>query len=76
MFVYDKKLAAYAERHCAYGKQLFLCLRYYRDGRIDRATNARLQKHILDSMARVRRDAQEYARRHGLSEADLNQYWW
>lgn len=75
--MYDKKLAAYAEKHNAYSNQLRLCVRYYCEGRIDRATNARLQKPILDGMARVWRNAQAYARRHGISTTELNNsYWW
>ena len=74
--MYNKKLAAYAEKHCAYVKQLNLCVRYFCAGRINTATNARLQKRILDGMARVWRNAQAYARRHNISAEEMRAYQW
>ena len=74
--MYDKKLAAYAEKHCAYVKQLDLCARYFWTGRINTEVNARLYKSILDDMNRVWRNAQAYARRHGISAEEMRSYQW
>ena len=74
--MYDKKLAAYAEKHYAYVKQLDLCARYFWAGRINTEVNARLYKSILDDMNRVWRNAQAYARRHGISAEEMRAYQW
>lgn len=74
--MYDKKLAAYAEKHYAYVKQLRLCVKYFCAGRINAEVNARLQKSILDGMNRVWRNAQSYARRHGISTEEMRWYQW
>ena len=74
--MYDKKLAAYAEKHHAYVRQLDLCARYFCAGRINTEVNARLHKSILDGMARVWRNAQTYARRHGISAEEIRSYQW
>ena len=74
--MYDKKLAAYAEKHLAYVRQLDLCARYFCAGRINTETNARLQKSILGGMNRVWRNAQAYARRHGISREEILSYQW
>ena len=74
--MYDEKLAAYAEKHLAYVRQLDLCARYFCAGRINTETNARLQKSILGGMNRVWRNAQAYARRHGISREEILSYQW
>lgn len=74
--MYDKKLAAYAEKHCAYVRQLELCARYFCAGRINTEVNARLQKSILNGMDRVWKNAQAYARRHGISREEMRTYQW
>ena len=74
--MYDKKLAAYAEKHLAYVRQLDLCARYFCAGRINTEVNARLQKSILNGMARVWRNTQAYARRHGISREEILSYRW
>ena len=74
--MYDKKLAAYAEKHLAYVRQLDLCARYFCAGRINTETNSRLHKSILDGMARVWRNAQAYAWRHGISREEILSYQW
>lgn len=74
--MYDKKLAAYAEKHLAYVRQLDLCVRYFCAGRINAETNARLHKSILDGMNRVWKNAQAYARRHGISREEILSYQW
>lgn len=74
--MYDKKLAAYAEKHLAYVRQLDLCARYFCAGRINTETNARLHKSILGGMARVWKNAQAYARRHGISSEEMRSYQW
>lgn len=74
--MYDKKLAAYAEKHYAYVKQLHLCVRYFCAGRINTEVNARLQKSILNGMNRVWKNAQAYARRNGISAEEMRSYQW
>ena len=74
--MYDKKLAAYAEKHLAYVRQLDLCARYFCAGRINTETNARLQKSILGGMNRAWKNAQAYARRHGISREEILSYQW
>ena len=74
--MYDKKLAAYAEKHLAYVRQLDLCARYFCAGRINTETNARLQKSILGGMNRAWKNAQAYARRHGISREEIFSYQW
>ena len=74
--MYDKKLAAYAEKHCAYVRQLELCARYFCAGRINAEVNARLHKSILDGMSRAWNNAQAYARRHGISREEILSYGW
>ena len=74
--MYDKKLAAYAEKHCAYVRQLDLCARYFCAGRINAETNARLHKSILGGMNRAWKNAQAYARRHGISREEIFSYRW
>ena len=74
--MYDEKLAAYAEKHYACVKQLELCARYFCAGRINAETNARLHKSILDGMNRAWKNAQAYARRHGISREEILSYQW
>ena len=74
--MYDKKLAAYAEKHLAYVRQLDLYARYFCAGRINTETNARLHKSILGGMNRVWKNAQAYARRHGISAEEMRSYQW
>ena len=74
--MYDKKLAAYAEKHYAYVRQLDLCARYFCAGRINAETNARLHKSILGGMSRAWKNAQTYARRHGISREEVLSYQW
>ena len=74
--MYDKKLAAYAEKHYAYVRQLDLCARYFCAGRINAEVNARLHKSILNGMDRVWKNAQAYARRHGISAEEMRAYQW
>ena len=74
--MYDKKLAAYAEKHCSCVRQLELCARYFCAGRINAEVNARLQKSILDGMNRAWKNAQAYARRHGISAEEMRTYQW
>lgn len=74
--MYDKKLAAYAEKHYAYVKQLRLCVRYFCAGRINTEVNARLQKSILSGMNCTWKNAQAYARRHGISAEEMRLYRW
>ena len=74
--MYDKKLAAYAEKHCACVRQLELCARYFCAGRINAETNARLHKSILGGMNRAWKNAQAYARRHGISREEILSYQW
>lgn len=74
--MYDKKLAAYAEKHCACVRQLELCARYFCAGRINAETNARLHKSILNGMNRAWKNAQAYARRHGISAEEMRTYQW
>ena len=72
--MYDKKLAAYAEKHCSCVRQLELCARYFCAGRINAEVNARLHKSILNGMNRAWKNAQAYARRHGISREDIYGY--
>ena len=74
--MYDKKLAAYAEKHCACVRQLELCARYFCAGRINAEVNARLHKSILDGMNRAWKSAQADARRHGSSREEILSYRW
>ena len=74
--MYDKKLAAYAEKHLAYVRQLDLCARYFCAGRINAETNARLHKSILNGMNSAWKNAQAYARRHGISREEILSYQW
>lgn len=74
--MYDKKLAAYAEKHLAYVRQLDLCARCFCAGRINAETNARLHKSILNGMNRAWKNAQAYARRHGISREEILSYQW
>ena len=74
--MYDKKLAAYAEKHCAYVRQLDLCARYFFSFFINAEVNARLHKSILDGMNRAWKNAQAYARRHGISAEEMRSYRW
>lgn len=74
--MYDKKLAAYAEKHCACVRQLELCAKYFCAGRINAEVNARLHKSILDGMNRAWKNAQAYARRHGISREEMRMYQW
>lgn len=74
MILHDAKLEAYAEKFHAINEQIDAYAKDYCNGKIDFATNAKVQKPLWDELHCVWRNARAYMKRHDIKPDEVRGY--